>query len=60
MLEPRGEAFAQEMATLYLNFGQLLDDGALCRSIAGVTAEEIRQLARWLFEPGQLTTYIYE
>lgn len=60
MLEPRGEAFAQEMATLYLNFGQLLDDGALCRSIADVTAEEIRQLAQWLFEPGQLTTYIYE
>lgn len=60
MLEPRGESFAQEMATLYLHTGQLLDDNALCRRIAAVTAGEIQELARWLFDPRQLTTLIYE
>lgn len=54
------ESFALDFGKSFLHYGWEKDIAALYRNIDDVTAESIREVAKEIFEPGRITTLIYQ
>ena len=54
------ENFALDFAKSFLHYGWLKDISALCENVLKISAEDIQEVAREMFEPQKMCTLIYK